>query len=243
MNERLLSIAEAASAIGVSIKTLRRWDAIGKLKAVRHAPTGHRYYRKIDVDLFLNDIFVLAERWASNINTAKIEPQKEFYCPNSAVFQARLERLQSELAKLAGLQEIFPLVVAVAGEIGNNSFDHNLGNWPDVPGVFFAYDLKKREIVLADRGRGVRETLRRVRPDLANDNDALRVAFTEIVSGRAPEERGNGLKFVYRVVTQNPLYLFFQSGSAQLEIAQEMTSLDVRSTTSFFQGCVAHIKF
>jgi len=25
---------------------------------------------------------------------------------------------------------------AIAGEIGNNSFDHNIGNWPDMAGIF-----------------------------------------------------------------------------------------------------------
>ena len=42
----------------------------------------------------------------------------------------------------SGLSEnIVPLIVAVAGEIGNNSFDHNLGKWPDSPGVFFGFDV------------------------------------------------------------------------------------------------------
>ena len=45
--------------------------------------------------------------------------------------------------------------VAVAGEIGNNSFDHNLGNWADMIGIFFYYDEKTHTIILADRGQGV----------------------------------------------------------------------------------------
>lgn len=38
-----LSIAKAAQILGVSITTLRRWDAEGKLKAER-TPAGHRRY-------------------------------------------------------------------------------------------------------------------------------------------------------------------------------------------------------
>jgi len=33
-------------------------------------------------------------------------------------------------------------------------------------------------------------------PELSTDEEAVRTAFTKVVSGRAPESRGNGLKFV-----------------------------------------------
>jgi len=41
--ERLVGIGEAAQALGVSITTLRRWEATGKLAAV-HTAGGHRRY-------------------------------------------------------------------------------------------------------------------------------------------------------------------------------------------------------
>ena len=41
--ERLVSIGEAASALGVSITTLRRWEASGRLTA-KHTAGGHRRY-------------------------------------------------------------------------------------------------------------------------------------------------------------------------------------------------------
>lgn len=51
--ERLVSIGEAASALGVSITTLRRWDASGKLIA-DHTAGGHRRYdiAKLKPELF-----------------------------------------------------------------------------------------------------------------------------------------------------------------------------------------------
>ena len=70
------------------------------------------------------------------------EPLSPYYCPNSYVFQARLARMEKELSERGEAEVFFPLVVAIAGEIGNNSFDHNLGNWPDTAGVFFSYNLK-----------------------------------------------------------------------------------------------------
>lgn len=151
--------------------------------------------------------------------------------------------METLLAAVPQFKENFSLVVAVAGEIGNNSFDHNLGNWPDTPGVFFGYDIAKKIIVLADRGQGILTTLKRVKPGLDNDQDALRVAFTEILSGRAPEERGNGLKFVRKVVTENPMGLTFQTGDAELELAKDDDDLDIRKSSPRFHGCLALIKF
>ena len=141
------------------------------------------------------------------------------------------------------LSNMFSLVVAVAGEIGNNSFDHNLGNWPDIAGIFFAYDVNKRNIILADRGVGVLTTLKRVKPELNNDEDALRVAFTEIISGRAPESRGNGLKFVRKIVSENPIGLLFQSGDAELTLAKDSSDLDIKHSSEPFRGCLALITF
>ena len=46
------SVKEAASYIGVSAQTLRRWDAAGKLKPVRHPASRYRYYRRTDLEPF-----------------------------------------------------------------------------------------------------------------------------------------------------------------------------------------------
>ena len=234
----LISISEAAEIIGVSIDTLRRWDKSGKLSSTK-SPGGHRLYSKSQIEIYLKDIFGLAKEWVLK----EVEMPLEFYCSNSSTFQARLTRMQDDLAKVQGLTEIFPLVVAIAGEIGNNSFDHNLGSWPDISGIFFGYDAHKKRIVLADRGRGIFSTLKRVKPSLETDEGALRTAFTEILSGRAPESRGNGLKFVKRVVAKNPIQLLFQSGNAELEIIKDGDNLFIRKSPYNFRGCLALITF
>ncbi len=102
---------------------------------------------------------------------------------------------------------LFSLLTSVSGEIGNNSYDHNLGQWPDMSGIFFGYDLNKKQIVLADRGLGILQTLKRVRVELKDHESALKVAFTEIISGRKPEARGNGLKYVKNVISKNPIFI------------------------------------
>jgi len=245
MSLKLLTIGQASKMIGVSIQTLRRWDDSGKLPSVRKKATGHRYYRKDDVENYikdnLKDPFKLARNWV--FNDIGLEPHSDFYCQDSSVFQARLIKLENELSKLKRLGKTFPLISAIAGEIGNNSFDHNLGNWPDIPGIFFSYNLKKGKVVLADRGQGILETLRKVKPKLKNHQGALYTAFTEIISGRAPEYRGNGLKFVKDVVINNEISLLFQTGNARLKIQKNDSDLRVKKTSTNFQGCLALIRF
>ena len=86
---------------------------------------------------------------------------------------------------------------------------------------FFAYDLSKKYIVLADRGQGILATLKKVKSNLSNHQEALKTAFTEIISGRAPEYRGNGLKFVKEIVETNEIDLMFYTGDAQIEIQKK----------------------
>ncbi|MBU1083009.1 MerR family transcriptional regulator [Patescibacteria group bacterium] len=243
----LLTISETVELTGLSLSTLRRWDALGTLKSFRKSPHGNRYYHRVDIDNYLlqkQDISTLAKQWVQN-KTA-VELSETFYCQTRDVFSVRLERLQNELSKAASSQahdDLISVIIAMAGEIGNNSFDHNLGNWPDIPGIFFGYNSKLNQLILADRGRGILTTLKQVRPMLKKDAQALKVAFTETISGRAPEARGNGLKFVRKIVTNNPIKLWFLSGSAELHLKQGDEKLHIREISPTVRGCLAIIKY
>lgn len=239
MEEKLLTIREAAEFLGVSIDTLRRWDKNGKLAAIKKENGTHRYYSRKDLEVFSSDLLKIANDWA----VAGGEIPQDFYCSNSAVFQARLIKMQDMLMSYEKTNNIFSIIVAVAGEIGNNSYDHNLGNWPDVPGIFFGYDVNKGIIALADRGLGVLKTLSRVKPELSNHQDALLTAFTEMISGRSPEERGNGLKFVRKVISKNPIDLLFQSGDAELTLRGNSEDLNIVKSKTAIRGCSAVIRF
>ncbi|MEK7635684.1 MAG: hypothetical protein AAB405_01180 [Patescibacteria group bacterium] len=177
-------------------------------------------------------------RWVS-ARIEDVDVQSEYSCGTRDIFQARLEKMAQELIKGGGITEndIY-IVSAITGEIGNNSFDHNLGSWPDMAGVFFGYFLENRKlkIVLADRGQGVLATLKRVRPELKNDSEALKTAFTEKVSGRAPENRGNGLKFVKENVEERKMHLIFISGNAKIELNEKM---EIKTTDESIRGCLA----
>ena len=242
--EKLLSIGQTAKLLGCSVDALRRWDKSGQFLAVRQKGEGkHRYYRLSDLEEFSKslDSFNLAKKWITD--KKGFEPLPPYYCPDSYVFQARLSRMGEESKEKKEANEFFPLIVAVAGEIGNNSFDHNLGNWTDIAGVFFSYNLGKGEVVLADRGQGILKTLRRVKPKLKNHREALETAFTEIISGRLPEHRGNGLKYVKETVTGNKMKLFFQTGNAYFVLNRRNSKINIKTSDFSLRGCLAKISF
>lgn len=149
----------------------------------------------------------------------KEKDQKDYLCETRDVFQARLDGLLTRLLKQFKSSSEIPAFVAVAGEIGNNCFDHNLGQWKKSVGAWFDYHINASGawIVIADRGVGVRATLKRVVPSLKTAQQALDVAFHQVISGRSPERRGNGLKFVREVVNaKGDFGLFFQSESGKM---------------------------
>ncbi len=238
--KRTLTIGETAVLLGVSIDTLRNWDASGKLRAKR-SEGGHRYYDREMLALFQKDLFALAHVWAESAVAPELSSEE--YCETQDRFWSRQNVLALLLDQDGATHDLAPLLASIIGEIGNNSFDHNIGNWPDTPGIFFSYDLNKRIIVLADRGRGVRTTLSRVRPDIKSDIEALTIAMTERVSGRAPEQRGNGLKFVRNVATENPINVSLQSGTAIAEITERRKKLSITLAERNVRGTVTRITY
>jgi excisionase family DNA binding protein len=213
-DHKKIRIKEAAAFLGVSESTLRNWDKNGQLKALRSIGN-QRFYLFDEIKKFkqVNNLNQIGYIWVKS----EIPPTlpSEYYCERQDRFTSRVSKMGTELQDNEGISvELASLIPLVVGEIGDNSFAHNTGNWPDVPGVYYAYDLRRRIIVLADRGRGVKETLKRVRPSLETDQETLEVAFNEVISGRNPEKRGNGLKVVRNVIESNEIGLRYQSGIA-----------------------------
>lgn len=245
MNQSNLTVGKASEILGVSIQTLRRWDEDGTLPARRNQLGSNRTYQYADLTSAFDKGLVRIEKMAYSWAQAREPwmPPEPLYCHTSAVFQTRLRALEQELATIPSIQKLLPLLTAVAGEIGNNSFDHNLGNWPDVLGIFFGFDKKRQKIVLADRGQGILTTLKRVKPDLTTHKAAIEMAFTCIISGRSPENRGNGLKFVRKIIENNPFALVFQTGDAVIQINQRIKKIHPMLTDKPIKGCIAIISF
>ncbi|WP_080733910.1 MerR family transcriptional regulator [Rhodococcoides fascians] len=49
----VIAIGEAAEILGISVKTLRNWEAKGAISAIR-SPGGQRRFRRTDVDALLS---------------------------------------------------------------------------------------------------------------------------------------------------------------------------------------------
>lgn len=180
----------------------------------------------------------LAWEWTET-KLNEVDIASDYYCQTRDIFQAKLDKMLRGFLQIKGLNEGNSYILsAIAGEIGNNSFDHNLGNWRDVPGIFFAYEISENEIriILADRGQGVLKTLKKAKPELKSDAEALKTAFMERISGRTPENRGNGLKFVRENVEAREMHLDFYSGSAKIELNKNIKINEAAKET---RGCLA----
>jgi hypothetical protein len=177
----------------------------------------------------------MVSQWM-NARTAPQSPDASV-CETQDIFTGRLPHLKSLVRN--GLPEnILPLVISTTGEIGNNSFDHNLGQWRDVRGCWFESQVTGRRlwICIADRGQGVYQSLVKVHPEIPDDQAALKAAFETIISGRSPERRGNGLKFVRNNLSITPGGgIACLSGSGRVFYGEQgercMTLLDKNFTT------------
>lgn len=124
-------------------------------------------------------------------------------CETRDILVARLSHLKA-LVKQGLANEDLPFVISATGEIGNNSFDHNMGQWRDVAGCWLESQITggRLWICIADRGQGIYRSLIQVDPTIQNDQAALETAFEKHISGRAPEKRGNGLKYVKSIILE-----------------------------------------
>ena len=158
----------------------------------------------------------------------------EHFSKTRDVFTAKVQSYVLETQKY--------LEAAIIGEIGNNSFDHNftfINNYPR--GVYYKVSYMQNYVVLADYGKGVKESLLPVVPSLRSDVEAVETAFTKRISGRFPEQRGNGLKFVSQTIQQNKWHLYFQSGSGSCSIDEGgITFLEKPFSLT---GCLAVLDF
>jgi hypothetical protein len=162
------------------------------------------------------------------------EKDKDCFSITRDIFTARLESFIIDTNKY--------LEAAIIGEIGNNTFDHNF-MFRNIyqKGVYCNYKFQEKYIVVADYGRGIRASLKQVIPNIQDDLEALKTAFTEKISGRSPEQRGNGLKFVSETIQNSNWDLYFQSGNGCCFINKDGIKYS-KSDTSLL-GCLAIINF
>lgn len=166
-------------------------------------------------------------------NLLPIYSDNSNWSSNKDIFDARLQSYNLHTEQW--------LFGAVIGEIGFNTFDHNFGfNHSIKKGLYCNFEFDTDSVLLLDCGRGIKDSLTKVRPDLQDDLSAIRVAFTEMVSGRAPEQRGNGLKFVLNSIIQNNWYMYYQSGNAIC--LADSTGYSFSTSELNYSGCLCLLR-
>jgi len=159
--ERLVSIGEAAAALGVSITTLRRWEADGKL-AAEHTAGGHRRYdlAKLRPELFratgeVNRSTVAYARVSGHGQKDDLERQKqvlERYCAQQGwTFEVIADLGSGMNYRKKGLKRLLDAIIE--GQIGRLVITHKdrlLRFGGEL--VFAICEAKNVEVVILNQG-------------------------------------------------------------------------------------------
>lgn len=175
----------------------------------------------------------IIEQAKKHIEESSQNKDTDYFCITRDIFQARLDSFIFKSQKY--------IESALIGEIGNNTFDHN---WKfaenKMRGAYLNLSFQEKYVVLADFGRGIKESLSSV-IKLSSDLEAIKTGFTKQISGRLPEQRGNGLKFVAETVKQKKWKLYFQTGNGYCSI--EDGNISFSQADDYYTGCLAILDF
>ena len=104
-----LSIGETAAVLGVSIQTLRRWDAHKFFVSERKHNGSHRTYDIAALNAATQqeklDLVKMARSWATHGD--HWHPLDSVYCTTKDVFQVRLQALEQQLAAQSVVAGVF----------------------------------------------------------------------------------------------------------------------------------------
>ena len=204
--ERFVSIGEAASALGVSITTLRRWEASGKL-AAEHTAGGHRRYdlAKLKPELFRTEAHaqrrtVAYARVSSHDQKDDLERQKqvlELYCARQGwTFEVIADLGSGMNYHKKGLKRLLDAILA--GEIGRLVITHKdrlLRFGAEL--VFAICEAKNVEVVILNQGEDTT-----FEEDLAKDMLEIITVFSARLYGSRSHKNQKLIDGVRRAVEQ-----------------------------------------
>lgn len=158
---------------------------------------------------------------------------------NRSELNGRLASYETILKKIHK-DECLYLILSSLGEVGNNCFDHNLGYWQDEPGCLLIRETNYA--IICDRGRGIKQSLSSVYHLTKEDKNYISIAFTKIITGRAPEKRGNGLKFVRSNVLKCNLGLTCKSEGELIHFGKpkDQFSLELENINQLNSGVITY---
>lgn len=165
---------------------------------------------------------------------------RENFCDTRSDFNGRLASYEGILKKKFS-EDCLYLISSSLGEIGNNCFDHNLGFWQGDAGCLFIRE--DNFALICDRGRGIKQSLSSVYSLTKEDKDYISIAFSKVITGRAPEKRGNGLKFVKKNILNCGLGLFCKSGDDSFGLGKtpDMFAQQLKSSSLINTGVLTYI--
>ena len=114
MASNLIDISEAAQRLGVTMITLRRWDALGKLKSVRTLGN-HRRYRLEEIEAIVNSVEVVQSAQRNAFIYCRVSTKKQQESGN-------LQRQRDRLIQYC--QDKHYTVVAIYEEVASGLNDH-----------------------------------------------------------------------------------------------------------------------
>ena len=206
--ERIVGISEAADVLGVSISTLRRWEAAGKLVA-EHTPGGHRRY---DLAKLRPELFRAAEaasrktiayaRVSSHDQKDDLERQKqvlERYCARQGwMFEVVADLGSGMNYHKKGLKKLLGGILA--DEVGRLVIAHKdrlLRIGAEL--VFAICEAKKVEVVILNQGEDTT-----FEEDLAKDVLEIITVFSARLYGSRSHKNQKLLDDLKRAVEESP---------------------------------------
>ncbi len=159
-----------------------------------------------------------------------------FYCRTRDQSASRYSKWFKSFISTGISESNASIITAIIGELTNNSFDHNLGKWKEPSGCAVKIIKEKAHLVIyiADRGQGIISSLASTVGTNFTNQQILVKAFEERISGRSPEKRGNGLKFVINNVHNSNHSLFCYSQDEEYTFGEYFGSIEVPSLPKNF---------
>lgn len=199
------------SIVTICLLLVERMSLVDKKLLLPKKPETRSYLKRICLEKILEELgYQTAKKILDSISIPvrkNLNVQELLHCRYRDEFNARLEYFISMFRNFGLKSDDAYRATALVGELGNNVFDHNLGNWPtNISGCIIAAQhyptFKKIEIAVGDPGVGFYGSLKVAFPNLTNDIQAIKKGLAGY-TGRIDEERGNGLRLIQKWTIQN----------------------------------------
>lgn len=199
------------SMVMICLLLIERISDPNKKLILPNKPESKTYLKRMHLDRILSE---LGYDEARDILTKIDVPERSsgniheiMHCLYRDEFNARLGRFIAMFRNFGLNENDAQRATALIGELGNNVFDHNLGNWPThVSGCIIAAqhypNMHTIEIAVGDPGVGFYGSLKTAFPDVSNDIEAIKLGLAGN-TGRIGEIRGNGLRLIQQWTLQN----------------------------------------